>query len=72
MSSASTYYFARATECGREADEAALDNVKQRFLRSQSAWLAMAERMALQESRAAERQGARAEEVVAISEALPA
>lgn len=59
--SASSYYFTRASECGREADEAQLDNVKERFLRSQAAWLAMAERMALQESRAAERQGARVE-----------
>lgn len=62
MSSASSYYFARASECGREADRAELDNVKERFLRSQAAWLAMAERMALQEVRAAERTGARAEE----------
>ena len=38
------FLLARADEAASEAKEAALDNVKQRALRSEAAWRAMAER----------------------------
>ncbi|MDB5683475.1 MAG: hypothetical protein JWM38_2067 [Sphingomonas bacterium] len=39
------FYHARAAECGRDADQAPLDNVRERYLRSQEAWLDMARRV---------------------------
>lgn len=38
------FYRARADECARDAESAKLDNVRGRLLRSQAAWLAMAQR----------------------------
>jgi hypothetical protein len=37
-------YHARAEQCRAEADAATLDNVRDRCLRSEAAWRAMAER----------------------------
>ena len=37
-------YFMRAAEARAQADEATLDNVRDRCLRSEAAWIAMAER----------------------------
>jgi hypothetical protein len=42
MSVASEFYLARAADCAREAEATALENVKERYLRSQEAWLSMA------------------------------
>jgi len=40
----SSLYRARAEQCRAEADAATLENVRERCLRAESAWLAMAER----------------------------
>jgi hypothetical protein len=45
MSVTSDFYLARAAECASEAAATRLDNVKERCLRSQAAWLAMAHRL---------------------------
>jgi hypothetical protein len=45
MSTTSDFYLARAAECAREAEATVLANVKERCLRSQEAWLAMANRV---------------------------
>ena len=39
------FYRARAAECARDAAETQLDNVKERYLRSEEAWLDMARRL---------------------------
>ena len=44
MTANSDYFFARAAECARDAATAELVNVRERFLRSEAAWLGMAER----------------------------
>ena len=43
MSEASLYR-ARAEQCRAEADAATLENVRERCLRAEAAWIAMAER----------------------------
>lgn len=45
MSATSEFYMARAADSAREAEAATLDNVRERALRSQTAWLAMANRL---------------------------
>lgn len=45
MSATSDYYRARAADMAREARDAVLDNVRERCLRSEAAWLTMAERL---------------------------
>jgi hypothetical protein len=44
MSVQHEFYLARAAEARREADAASLSNVRERCLRSEAAWLSMAER----------------------------
>jgi hypothetical protein len=44
MSNDSDLFRARAEQCRTEAAEATLDNVRERCLRSEAAWIAMAER----------------------------
>ncbi|MFT3966342.1 MAG: hypothetical protein QM690_10715 [Sphingobium sp.] len=44
MSVLSDTYLARATQCAREAREATLENVRERSLRAEAAWRAMADR----------------------------
>jgi hypothetical protein len=44
------YYLARADESAREAEAAVLDNVRERCLRSERAWRAMADRLARNET----------------------
>jgi hypothetical protein len=44
MSVQHEFYLARAAEAKREADAATLSNVRDRCLRSEAAWLSMAER----------------------------
>ena len=45
MSVTSDFYLARAAECAQAAEAAGLDNVRDRFRRSEAAWLAMAGRL---------------------------
>ncbi|TZG29303.1 hypothetical protein [Sphingomonas montanisoli] len=45
MSSTSDFYLARAEECAREAERAQLDNVRERHLRAEKAWRALAEQL---------------------------
>lgn len=45
MSVTSEFYLARAADSAREAEAATLDNVRERALRAQTAWLAMADRL---------------------------
>ncbi len=45
MSATSDFYLARATESAAEARVATLANVRERCLRAEAAWQAMAERM---------------------------
>ena len=40
----SNLYRSRAEQCRAEADAATLENVRERCLRAESAWIAMAER----------------------------
>ncbi|HEX7855788.1 MAG TPA: hypothetical protein VF503_19055 [Sphingobium sp.] len=44
MSTTSDFYLARAAESAREAQAAGLDNVRDRNLRAEAAWLVMADR----------------------------
>jgi hypothetical protein len=45
MSVTSDFYLARANECSREAEASTLDNVRERYLRAEAAWRAMAGRL---------------------------
>jgi hypothetical protein len=45
MSGSSDFYMTQAAKCGAEADATVLTNVRDRYLRSQAAWLAMADRL---------------------------
>ena len=45
MSVSSDFYLARAAESAREADNAVLDNVRDRARRSEAAWRLMADRL---------------------------
>jgi hypothetical protein len=45
MAATLTFYLERAAEAGRDADEATLDNVRDRARRSEAAWLDMARRV---------------------------
>lgn len=46
MSTTSEFYLARAAESARDAENATLDNVRERCRRSEAAWRSMAERIA--------------------------
>lgn len=54
MSATSDFYLSRASECATEARAATLDNVRDRCLRSEAAWLAMADRLKRAEKMRAE------------------
>lgn len=45
MSVTSEFYLARAAECARDAQNTTLDNVRDRFRRSEAVWVSMAERL---------------------------
>lgn len=45
MSHTSAFYLACADECAREASATILENVRERHLRSEAAWRAMAARL---------------------------
>lgn len=51
MSINSDYYLARAAECAVEAQQTRLANVRERCLRSEAAWRAMAARLASSEAK---------------------
>ena len=51
MSITSDYYLARAAECALEAQQTGLANVRERCLRSEAAWRAMAARVASSEAK---------------------
>lgn len=46
MSATHEFYLARAAESARDASNATLDNVRERCLRAEAAWMAMADRIA--------------------------
>lgn len=45
MSIASDFYLAWAKDCARDAGDATLANVRERFLRADAAWRGMAEQL---------------------------
>lgn len=45
MSATSDFYLARAADSARDAQNTDLENVRERCLRAESAWLAMADRL---------------------------
>jgi len=45
MTNTTAFYLARAEECALEARNARLENVRERSLRSETAWRAMAARL---------------------------
>jgi hypothetical protein len=54
------FYRSRAAQCRAEADAATLDNVRERCLRAEAAWVAMAERGERTDAMRAERDAAKA------------
>ena len=66
MSTTSDFYQNRADECARDAAATSLANVRERYLRSEAAWRAMADRQmrgeAMREAHAAEKAAATAAE----------
>ncbi|MBO9378240.1 hypothetical protein GG804_15835 [Sphingomonas histidinilytica] len=54
MSATSDFYLARAAESALLADATDLANVRDRWLRAESAWRAMAEKLVRSESKRAE------------------
>jgi hypothetical protein len=45
MTNTSAFYLARADQCARDASDTRLDRVRERHLRSEAAWRAMAARL---------------------------
>lgn len=45
MSATTDFYLARAADCARDASVATLGNVRERNLRAEAAWLAMADQL---------------------------
>lgn len=54
------FYRTRAAQCRAEADAATLDNVRERCLRAEAAWVAMAERGERTDQMRADRDAAKA------------
>ncbi|WP_062344262.1 hypothetical protein [Novosphingobium sp. CCH12-A3] len=50
MAANSEFYLARAAQSAKEASEAILDNVRDRCLRSEKAWQAMADQLLCSEA----------------------
>lgn len=44
MNTTSQFYLAQAAQCGRDAEETSLANVRERYLLAQAAWQSMADR----------------------------
>lgn len=55
MSVTSDFYLAQADECALAARQTALENVRDRYLRSEAAWRAMANRVTRTEAMRTER-----------------
>ena len=68
MSATSDYYRARAAEMAREASNALLDNVRERCLRSEAAWLTMAERLTHAETMRAQQVAEKAQDSLGVAE----
>lgn len=45
MSNASDFYLARAADCAKDADDAILTNVRERYLRAEATWRGLAEQL---------------------------
>ena len=60
MSVTSSFYLARAVDCAREARATDLANVRERCLRAEAAWRAMAERVLRTEASRSKREAERA------------
>lgn len=69
MSVNSEYYLARAAECARDAEQATLDNVRERCRRSEEAWLSMARQIAQGEAMRAVADAEKAKQAQALNEA---
>lgn len=65
MSVTSSFYLARAIDCAREASATDLANVRERCLRSEAAWRAMAERVLRTEASRSKREAERARDTAA-------
>ena len=61
MSATTDFYLARAADCARDAAAATLDNVRERNLRAEAAWLAMANKLMRGEQMRAQREAEKAE-----------
>jgi hypothetical protein len=68
VSATSDFYLNRATEAAREAREAVLDNVRERSLRSEAAWLTMAERLTRAEAMRAQQVAEKARDAIGVPE----
>jgi len=71
MSATSEFYLTRAAESAREAENAVLDNVRERCRRSEAAWLAMANRLTRAETVRAEHAAQKAARTEPAGPALP-
>jgi hypothetical protein len=72
MSTTHLFYRERAAEARRDADAATLDNVRDRCLRSASAWEGMAARVERTERMRAETEAKKAAAAAAEAAAMPA
>lgn len=70
MSNQADFYLARAAEARAQAEAAALDNVRERCLRSEAAWMAMADRAERTDRAREERERAKAPAEVLAAEPL--
>lgn len=71
MSATSDFYLARAAQSQREADETTLDNVRDRCLRAESAWRAMADRLLRSETERQRQAADKAAEATRLEQGRP-
>lgn len=72
MSRESSFYLQQVAQCARDAEAAVLPNQREMFLRSQSAWQALADRRLLTEQASAELEAQRREQITAADRARSA
>lgn len=65
MSATSDFYLARAADSARDAQNTDLENVRERCLRAEAAWLAMADRLLRSEDERKRVAGEKAERIEA-------
>jgi hypothetical protein len=65
MSTESSFYMQQVANCAREAEAAALPNQRDKYLRAQSAWQALADRKLLTEAKRARIEAEREREITA-------